>query len=248
MMKILILNISYLLIFGFWGTVSRNSDEDEIKKTLKMETEYFLKRDSLAWKDLFVHGETTTRVFAGLGYYGNQVGWNNFGPGLLQWMKDSPTPSRYTDIENSNYIIKISDDLAWVTYDQVLSVPGVDSVPPSGSREFRTLVKDRQQWKISSIMTIDTLSYFNVNPESMEYMFNLLGYSYLEKNKTEEAIEVFKLNVILNPEAWNTYDSLGEAYALAGNKDLAIENYRKSVELNPENEYGKEMLKKLEEK
>ncbi|REG90265.1 tetratricopeptide repeat protein [Algoriphagus antarcticus] len=241
----LVILFALISLVQFYGVGTSVEDEEKIKKIVRSETEYFLKRDSLAWKDLFVHGETTTRVYAGLGFYGNQVGWNNFGPGLLQWMKDSPTPSRYTNVKNSNYIINISDDLAWVTYDQVLSVPGVDSIPPSGSREFRTLVKDKQQWKISSIMTIDTRSYFNVNPESMEYMFNLLGYSYLEKNKTEEAIEVFKLNVKLNPEAWNTYDSLGEAYALAGNKDLAIENYRKSVELNPENEYGKEMLKKL---
>src|SRR5438034_420044 len=34
----------------------------------------------------------------------------------------------------------------------------------------------------------------------------------------------------------NTYDSLGEAYGVAGEKDLAIKNYEKSIELNPKNE------------
>ncbi len=158
-MKTLLIIIFALFSFSpFYGDGTSVEDEEEIKKIVHSETEYFLKRDSLAWKDLFIQEATTTRVYAGFGFYDYQVGWNNFGPGLLQWMKDSSTPSRYTNIENSNHIINISDDLAWVTYDQVLSVPGVDSIPPSGSREFRTLVKDKQQWKISSIMTIDTVS------------------------------------------------------------------------------------------
>lgn len=71
------------------------------------------------------------------------------------------------------------------------------------------------------------------------------GYSYLEKNETQRAIEVFKLNVLLNPEGWNTYDSLGEAYLKAGNKDAAITNYKKSLELNPKNENARKVLEKL---
>ena len=58
----------------------------------------------------------------------------------------------------------------------------------------------------------------------------------LRDDKTNEAIEIFKLNV---------YDSLGEAYMKQGEKELAIENYQKSLELNPNNQNGKDMLKKL---
>jgi len=36
----------------------------------------------------------------------------------------------------------------------------------------------------------------------------------------------------------NVYDSLGEAYAAAGETHLAIDNYEKSVALNPKNEGG----------
>ncbi len=49
-----------------------------------------------------------------------------------------------------------------------------------------------------------------------------------------------------SPNSWNTYDSLGEGYALAGDKKLAIKNYKKSLELNPENETGKKALAILE--
>jgi tetratricopeptide (TPR) repeat protein len=71
------------------------------------------------------------------------------------------------------------------------------------------------------------------------------GYSYLEKNETEKAIEVFKLNVIMNPEGWNTYDSLAEAYLKAGNKEEAIKNYKKSLELNPKNDNAIKILERL---
>jgi tetratricopeptide (TPR) repeat protein len=61
----------------------------------------------------------------------------------------------------------------------------------------------------------------------------------------KEAIEIFKLNVAAYPKAWNSYDSLGEAYMINGNKELAIKNYKKSLELNPKNNSALKMLKKL---
>lgn len=75
---------------------------------------------------------------------------------------------------------------------------------------------------------------------------NNVGYQLLRMGKVDEAIAVFRLNVEEYPESSNVYDSLGEAYMIAGKKDLAIENYRKSVELDPGNTGGKEALKKLQ--
>jgi CubicO group peptidase (beta-lactamase class C family) len=81
-----------------------------------------------------------------------------------------------------------------------------------------------------------------------ENTLNQLGYRLLGKKRMEDAIQVFKLNVQEYPKHWNCYDSLGEAYMVAGKKKLAIENYQKSVELNPENKGGIDALKKLREK
>jgi carboxyl-terminal processing protease len=81
-----------------------------------------------------------------------------------------------------------------------------------------------------------------------EAMLNRFGYELLRRKKVKAAIEIFKLNVDFYPEAWNTYDSLGEAYMTAGNKKLAIKNYKKSLELNPKNDNAREILKKLEKK
>ena len=78
-----------------------------------------------------------------------------------------------------------------------------------------------------------------------EAQLNGLGYDLLREKKVSEAIEIFKLNVVAYPQGYNTYDSLGEAYMIAGNKDLAILNYEKSLKLNPQNTNAIDVLKKL---
>ena len=81
-----------------------------------------------------------------------------------------------------------------------------------------------------------------------ERELNQLGYILLGQGQTREAIEIFKLNVAVYPQAFNTYDSLGEAYLANGDRELAILNYRKSLELNPQNTNARDALKKLEQK
>jgi cytochrome c-type biogenesis protein CcmH/NrfG len=48
------------------------------------------------------------------------------------------------------------------------------------------------------------------------------------------------------PRAFNPYDSLGEAYLKAGNRDLAVKNYQQSLELNPHNKNAAEKLKTIQ--
>ena len=60
-------------------------------------------------------------------------------------------------------------------------------------------------------------------------------------------LKFLKLNVEDYPQSSNTYDSLGEAYMIDGNKELAIKNYQRSIELDPKNAAGIDTLKKLRE-
>ncbi|MEE9501556.1 MAG: MBL fold metallo-hydrolase [Candidatus Aminicenantaceae bacterium] len=78
-----------------------------------------------------------------------------------------------------------------------------------------------------------------------EVEMNRLGYQLINQNKLKEAIEIFKMNVELYPEAWNVYDSLGEGYMFLGEKELAIKYYEKSLEINPDNTNGVAMLERL---
>lgn len=74
---------------------------------------------------------------------------------------------------------------------------------------------------------------------------NAWGYQLIEQGRKRDAIEIFKLNVNLYPDGWNTYDSLAEAYESIGDRQSAIGNYRRSLELNPKNEHGADRLKAL---
>lgn len=71
-----------------------------------------------------------------------------------------------------------------------------------------------------------------------ELELNNLGYRLINLGRIEDAIEIFKLNAEAYPNAFNTYDSLAEAFMIDGQKDLAIENYKKSVKLNTDNTNG----------
>jgi CubicO group peptidase (beta-lactamase class C family) len=77
-----------------------------------------------------------------------------------------------------------------------------------------------------------------------EVSMNMLGYQFLADKKYKEALRVFELNAAAYPKSANVWDSLAEAYAVAG-KELAIQYYKKSLDLNPENANAATMLKKL---
>jgi len=79
----------------------------------------------------------------------------------------------------------------------------------------------------------------------IENEFNGYGYAFLQQDKVEQAIKLFRINVELYPESWNVYDSLGEALLRAGKTDEAIAMYDKSLVLNPENTNGTEVLAKI---
>ena len=75
---------------------------------------------------------------------------------------------------------------------------------------------------------------------------NVLGYSLLWSDRIDEAIGVLELNAEAYPDSWNVHDSLGEAYAAAGQRDKAIASYRRSLKLEPRNENARTWLEKLE--
>lgn len=79
----------------------------------------------------------------------------------------------------------------------------------------------------------------------VERSVNTLGYRHLRAGDTEAALRVFKLNTEHFPRAWNTWDSLAEAYMTRGDDDAAIRFYEKSLELNPDNDNAKRMLERI---
>ena len=79
-----------------------------------------------------------------------------------------------------------------------------------------------------------------------ENQLNRVGYQLLAHKRVADAIVIFQLNVSEYPDAFNTHDSLGEAYLLAGKRELSLASYRKSLELNPNNEHARQIIEKLD--
>jgi tetratricopeptide (TPR) repeat protein len=73
----------------------------------------------------------------------------------------------------------------------------------------------------------------NAEPFLTDVDLNAYGYQLLGEKKYTEAIDALKLNTVKHPDNPNTWDSLGEAYALAGDKKNAIANFKKSLSMNP---------------
>jgi tetratricopeptide (TPR) repeat protein len=65
---------------------------------------------------------------------------------------------------------------------------------------------------------------------------NAYGYQLLGEGKVDSAIVVFQKNVKDYPKSWNTYDSLGEAYATKGDRRRAAEQYAKARALTKDPE------------
>ena len=66
-----------------------------------------------------------------------------------------------------------------------------------------------------------------------EVDLNNYGYQLLNQKNFDKAIEILLLNTQRHAKSANAWDSLGEAYALKGDKKNAITNFKKSLALNP---------------
>jgi CubicO group peptidase (beta-lactamase class C family) len=81
-----------------------------------------------------------------------------------------------------------------------------------------------------------------------EREMNILGYDLLFNDYKSQAVEAFRMNVLMFPNSFNVYDSYAEALAENGKREEAILMYRKAIALNPKSEGSLQALKRLEAK
>ncbi len=105
-------------------------------------------------------------------------------------------------------------------------------------------IKDKKKAlaKFNNLKKQDSL-YFNTD---LIWILNSIGYDllYTEKN-TNQAIQFFKIAIDEDPNNFNLYDSLGEAFFVAKDYEKALINYNKSLELNINNKNAKEYINKI---
>ncbi len=129
--------------------------------------------------------------------------------------------------------------IAAILYDQ----PVPDPKRPIAAVMQETIEKEGVEQAVQNYRELKAAS-----PDSYDFsesQLNLLGYRYLGEGDVQTAIRIFELNVEAYPDAFNTYDSLGDAYMEAGNNERSIANYRRALELNPGFDNARQMLKRL---
>lgn len=146
------------------------------------------------------------------------------------------------DNTGSQNLDQLSTQIAKIMYDQPYDLPKMSIAEVVE----KTLVEKGIDAAVAEYRNLKAKSSTTYNFAELE--LNALGYRLMQTGKTKEAIEIFKLNVEVYPQGFNTYDSLAEAYMNTNQRELAITNYKKSLELNPKNTNAVDMLKKLEQK
>lgn len=156
-------------------------------------------------------------------------GINGFNTIIIRFVRDKKLIVLLNNTAQGRALDRLSEGLTNILYDQPYESPKrsiaelmMKTVEEKGVAAAIAQYRDLKARKTSEY-------------DFSEGELNTLGYLLLQMKKVPESIEIFKLNVEAYPQAFNPYDSLGEAYMIHGDKELAIANYKKSLELNPQN-------------
>ncbi len=78
-----------------------------------------------------------------------------------------------------------------------------------------------------------------------ERQLNNLGIELRRNQNIPAALKIFELNATEYPQSVAVYESLGETYKMAGNRQKAITNFEKARQLDPKNPHWDYVLDKL---
>jgi len=127
---------------------------EDIKETLKAivvgETYAYMEKDYQKWASYWDHSNDVLRLDVSKAGFAQKKGWDQSGGKLETFFKENPEPITST-FENSNYLIFLDVNLAWVAFDQTwTSRAGEKTV----AKATITLVKKANAWKIVSYTAI----------------------------------------------------------------------------------------------
>jgi tetratricopeptide (TPR) repeat protein len=232
-----------ILAFHGGGTTleAQESDVDAVIRVVRAESEAYFRRDSVAFKRTWLQDSNAVIMFAGSGGAAVNIGWDKFGLGIMEEMKNNPAPVAIK-LGPSNHRVRIDGALAFTEYDETASFPPDSTV--IRNRQHRVLVKRDGEWRILS-SGIYQMSSYDASPFAIEGRLNAVGSVLTAAKKNRDAIEVLKLNAQFFPKSPRVYHRLGDAYVTVGETKLAIRNYEKSLAIEPKNDVIKGALAKL---
>lgn len=130
---------------------SSQEDQQAVMSVIEAETKAFWDKDYAAWAECWAH----TPFIRMLGWWeqgGITVteGWDNLSQSIETLIKDNPIPNpTAAQVRRENVNIRITADMAWVTFDQYGLDTGDSRMDMPGlSHESRILEKYVGEWKI----------------------------------------------------------------------------------------------------
>ena len=130
--------------------LSRETEEESIRKVLDEETIYFYVRDYNKWASCWSHQPDVYFAYTSANTFVMCKGWEEVKEHMKTFMRDNPDPHS-PPIERSNFVFHLQDGLAWVYFD--------NREGEVYGKQQRVLRKENGQWKIINVTAFDASSY-----------------------------------------------------------------------------------------
>lgn len=125
---------------------TKSNAYDAIRLVLEADIASYLARDRDAWERCWVK-DSRFRSFMECGTMQIAKSYNEFRENVFDAMDAQPDPVD-ANIRIENLEIEQNDDLAWATYEEIVSGTSNPQVAPAHSHNFRLLEHDDGQWRI----------------------------------------------------------------------------------------------------
>lgn len=177
-------------------------------------------------------------VFAGHG--GDNTGWHAI------FRVDPTTNDGFIALTNGGRGSTICYQVycAWTTWKTGSPLGDWCAIKSPISNKLKSIIDKDGIDNIAKVY-VDLKEKYPVEYDYSESQLNNLGYHYFGKGSMKEALAIFQVNIDAFPDAFNTYDSYGEALLADGSRQEAIKNYTRSIQLNPGNQHGIDVLNDL---
>lgn len=124
------------------------AEKEAILKMAKSETDAYMKGDLQEWPSYRIHDSNARFTYIANEVYMTLKGWDTINKVFMKILKEQ-TSIPYT-VKNNNTIIRVNGNLAWIEFDQLLTISIADSTEKRFTHGKRTLLKENGKWKILS--------------------------------------------------------------------------------------------------
>ena len=126
------------------------SDQDAVRKVIEQETKYYFESNYDKWAGTWAHEASCYVLNAGPSSNQEIIGWENISVSYKQAMQNATplTGEELTEYAKHDYLYQINGNMANATFKE-----------GKGNFGARTLEKQNGEWKITSLTTINSISY-----------------------------------------------------------------------------------------